>query len=64
MKCYKEGLKSTYYLRNKPASKIQSVTSENDKSDENDQAVAEFQKKLEAARLAAENGEVCEMCQG
>lgn len=68
MKCYKEGLKSTYYLRNKPASKIQSVTSENNNGSVEDgtdeQLLKEFQKKLEDARLAAENGEVCEMCQG
>ena len=40
-----EGLKSTYYLRNQAASKIQKVTSEQQSS----QNLEEFQQKLEAA---------------
>ena len=55
-----EGLKSTYYLRNKAASKIQKVT--NESSDE--QKLKEFQEKMAAAKAAAEAGEACEMCQG
>jgi ribonucleoside-diphosphate reductase alpha chain len=55
-----EGLKSTYYLRNQAASKIQKVTSEQ----QNSQNLEEFQQKLEAAKAAAEKGESCEMCEG
>ena len=55
-----EGLKSTYYLRNQAASKIQKVTSEQQSS----QSLEEFQQKLEAAKAAAERGESCEMCEG
>jgi len=55
-----EGLKSTYYLRNQAASKIQKVTSEQ----QNSQNLEEFQQKLEAAKAAAESGESCEMCEG
>ena len=55
-----EGLKSTYYLRNQAASKIQKVTSEQQGS----QNLEEFQQKLEAAKAAAERGESCEMCEG
>ena len=55
-----EGLKSTYYLRNQAASKIQKVTSEQ----QNSQSLEEFQQKLEAAKAAAERGESCEMCEG
>lgn len=55
-----EGLKSTYYLRNQAASKIQKVTSEQQSS----QNLEEFQQKLEAAKAAAERGESCEMCEG
>lgn len=55
-----EGLKSTYYLRNRAASKIQKVTSEQ----QNSQNLEEFQQKLEAAKAATEKGESCEMCEG
>jgi ribonucleoside-diphosphate reductase alpha chain len=54
------GLKSTYYLRNKAASKIQKVTSEQPAA----QSLEEFQQKIEAAKAAAAAGESCEMCEG
>ena len=54
------GLKSTYYLRNQAASKIQKVTEAN--ADE--QAIKEFQEKISMAKAAAEAGESCEMCEG
>tara|TARA_R100000008_G_scaffold86724_1_gene81142 strand:- start:7099 stop:9534 length:2436 start_codon:yes stop_codon:yes gene_type:complete len=54
------GLKSTYYLRNKAASKIQKVTSEQPST----QSLEEFQEKIEAAKAAAAAGESCEMCEG
>lgn len=54
------GLKSTYYLRNKAASKIQKVTS----TTQQDKDLAEFQERLRLAKEAAEKGEACEMCQG
>ena len=56
----KSGLKSTYYLRNQAASKIQKVT----QSDENDAKLKEFQEKIKLAKAAAEAGESCEMCEG
>ena len=56
----KSGLKSTYYLRNQAASKIQKVT----QSDENDAKLKEFQEKIKLAKAAAESGESCEMCEG
>ena len=56
----KSGLKSTYYLRNQAASKIQKVT----QSDENDAKLKEFQEKIKLAKAAAETGESCEMCEG
>lgn len=55
-----EGLKSTYYLRNKAASKIQKVTSETSEA----QKLKEFKETLATAKAAAEAGEACEMCQG
>ena len=54
------GLKSTYYLRNQAASKIQKVTDPN--SDE--QKIKDFEEKLKIAKAAAEAGESCEMCEG
>ena len=54
------GLKSTYYLRNKAASKIQKVSGEQSE----EQKLKEFQEKIAAAKAAAEAGEACEMCEG
>lgn len=54
------GLKSTYYLRNRAASKIQKVTSEQPTS----QSLEEFQEKINAAKAAAAAGDSCEMCEG
>lgn len=59
------GLKSTYYLRNQAASKIQKVTGENASSDKTDQqSVEEFKQRIEKAKQAAAAGEPCEMCEG
>lgn len=54
------GLKSTYYLRNKAASKIQKVSGEQSE----EQKLKEFKEKIAAAKAAAEAGEACEMCEG
>ena len=59
-----QGLKSTYYLRNKAASKIQKVTSDQSSEQSQDDKMKEFQDRLAAAKAAAESGESCEMCQG
>lgn len=56
----KAGLKSTYYLRNKSASKIQKVSGE--KTEE--EKLNQFKEKIAIAKAAAESGEACEMCQG
>lgn len=65
MMCYLRGVKSTYYLRNKAASKIQKVTVEsNDVVKTEEEKLKEFSEKLEAAKKAAQNGEQCEMCEG
>jgi len=59
------GLKSTYYLRNRAASKIQKVTTEDSKSSEtNQEALTTFKEKIEKAKQAAITGESCEMCEG
>ena len=59
------GLKSTYYLRNQAASKIQKVTGENSSSGKTDQqSVEEFKQRIEKAKQAAAAGESCEMCEG
>jgi ribonucleoside-diphosphate reductase alpha chain len=52
MACWEAGLKTTYYLRNRAASKIEKST--NESSDETDSACS-----IEAMR----NGEICESCQ-
>lgn len=66
--CERYGLKSTYYLRNVPASKIQNVTNDSNVSDTNtsvsEEELNKFREKLEAAKTAALNGEQCEMCEG
>lgn len=58
MACHKEGLKTTYYLRNRAASKIQKVTTA---QKTNEQEVNDL---INKAREAAQKGEDCEMCQG
>jgi ribonucleoside-diphosphate reductase alpha chain len=57
---WKRGLKSTYYLRGKPASKVSAVTIEK----KEDKALEEFNKMMDEAKKKAESGESCEMCQG
>lgn len=61
MHCWKRGLKSTYYLRNKPASKVAAVTTVEDPKKKE---LEEFNKMMDEAKRKAENGESCEMCQG
>jgi ribonucleoside-diphosphate reductase alpha chain len=60
MHCWKRGLKSTYYLRNKPASKVSAVTSVDPKAQE----LAEYNRMMDEAKRKAESGEACESCQG
>ena len=57
-----QGLKSTYYLRNLPASKTQKVTL-NKPQEPTESEIAEFQEKLNRAKAAAESGQNCEMCE-
>ncbi len=52
MACWEAGLKTTYYLRNRAASKIEKST--NDSVDQEAAACS-----IEAMR----NGEICESCQ-
>ncbi len=61
MHCWKRGLKSTYYLRSKPASKVTAVTTVEDPKKKE---LEEFNKMMDEAKKKAENGESCEMCQG
>ena len=61
MHCWKRGLKSTYYLRNKPASKVAAVTTIEDPKKKE---LEEFNKMMDEAKKKAESGESCEMCQG
>ena len=55
-------LKSTYYLRNLPASKTQKVTLSKPQ-EPTESEIAEFQEKLNRAKAAAESGQNCEMCE-
>jgi len=55
MACWEAGLKTTYYLRNKAASKIEKSTNETDEADETDEAG-------EATSCGIGGGE-CESCQ-
>ena len=48
MSCWEAGLKTTYYLRNRAASKVEKSTSE-------EQSTCSIE--------AMKNGEVCESCQ-
>ncbi len=52
MKCWEEGLKTTYYLRNRAASKIEKSTSNDSQED-----------KLSCSIEAMKNGGTCESCQ-
>lgn len=52
MKCWEEGLKTTYYLRNRAASKIEKSTSNHSEAD-----------KLSCSIEAMKNGGTCESCQ-
>lgn len=61
MHCWKRGLKSTYYLRNKPASKVAAVTTIEDPKKKE---LEEFNRMMDEAKKKAESGESCEMCQG
>ena len=59
------GLKSTYYLRNKAASKIQKVTAERDAAQAaEEEKLSAFKEKVEKAKAASLAGETCEMCEG
>ena len=53
MSCWEAGLKTTYYLRNRAASKVEKSTSESDKVEEGSACSIE----------AMKNGETCESCQ-
>jgi ribonucleoside-diphosphate reductase alpha chain len=53
MSCWEAGLKTTYYLRNRAASKVEKSTSESDKVEEGSACSIE----------AMKNGEACESCQ-
>jgi ribonucleoside-diphosphate reductase alpha chain len=53
MSCWEAGLKTTYYLRNRAASKVEKSTSESDKAEEGSACSIE----------AMKNGETCESCQ-
>jgi ribonucleoside-diphosphate reductase alpha chain len=53
MSCWEAGLKTTYYLRNRAASKVEKSTSESDKTEEVSAC------SIEAMR----NGGTCESCQ-
>ena len=54
MSCWEAGLKTTYYLRNMAASKIEKSTTSNSESNSEPSACS-----IEAMK----NGEVCESCQ-
>lgn len=57
MKCWEEGLKTTYYLRNRAASKVEKSTAE-------ESGTSEEPAEVQACSLEAmQNGEVCESCQ-
>ena len=53
MSCWEAGLKTTYYLRNRAASKVEKSTSESDKREEASACSIE----------AVKNGGSCESCQ-
>ena len=54
MKCWEEGLKTTYYLRNRAASKVEKST----------EAVPQSSEEPSACSIEAmKNGESCESCQ-
>ena len=53
MACWENGLKTTYYLRNRAASKVEkSTTNSSEKSEPNACSIE-----------AMKNGEICESCQ-
>lgn len=56
MSCWEYGLKTTYYLRNKAATKVEKSTDSNDEKQEDSETES---CSIEAAR----NGEICESCQ-
>ena len=53
MACWEAGLKTTYYLRNRAASKVEKSTSESDETEEASECSIE----------AMKNGVACESCQ-
>lgn len=59
----KLGLKSNYYLRNVPASKVQKTTVKSLDTSTDDPRKA-FNEMINKAKEAAANGDACEMCQG
>ena len=54
MSCWEHGLKTTYYLRNRAASKVEKAGQSETKSTEEPSACS-----IEAMK----NGEICESCQ-
>ena len=56
MYCWESGLKTTYYLRNRAASKIEKATSDSAQPIEDQQADS-------CSLTAMANGEICESCQ-
>ena len=55
MKCWEAGLKTTYYLRNRAASKVEKSTSEDPTVSADEQSSCSIE--------ALQNGEICESCQ-
>jgi len=61
IECWKQGLKSTYYLRSKPASEVSQVTTETIKEKETQTKETQAQACSVEAMI---NGGSCEMCEG
>jgi ribonucleoside-diphosphate reductase alpha chain len=58
MYAWKKGLKTTYYLRSRPATRIAKVNAENQRSATSSNYTAE-----QAVACSLENPEACEACQ-
>ena len=54
MSCWESGLKTTYYLRNRAASKVEKSTSSESEG---------FSEPSACSIEAMKNGEICESCQ-
>ena len=55
MACWEAGLKTTYYLRNRAATKVEKSTSESSSVTESNESSCSIE--------AMKNGEICESCQ-